>query len=44
MEIKENIEEIGSLALYLYEELPLTIWKVTDADLEIISRYKTEDT
>ncbi|XP_044253867.1 ectopic P granules protein 5 homolog isoform X2 [Tribolium madens] len=35
--IKENIELAGSLVLYLYEELPLTIWKLTDDDLSIIA-------
>lgn len=35
--IKENMEEIGSLVLYLYEELPLTIWKISDSDLSIIT-------
>lgn len=41
-QVKENIEQIGALALYLYEELPLTIWKVTEDDLEIISRYEAK--
>ncbi|KAJ8949814.1 hypothetical protein NQ318_000512 [Aromia moschata] len=37
-EVKENIDKIGALVLYLYEELPLSIWKITDADLDLISR------
>ncbi|KAJ8984461.1 hypothetical protein NQ317_012527 [Molorchus minor] len=36
--VKDNIEKIGPLVLYLYEELPLQIWKLTDTDLDIISR------
>lgn len=39
-QVKDSVDKIGTLSLYLYEELPLSIWKVTDADLEIISRYK----
>ncbi|KAG5874036.1 hypothetical protein JTB14_007998 [Gonioctena quinquepunctata] len=37
-EVKDNMDKIGSLSLYLYEELPLTVWKFSDKDLEIISR------
>ncbi|RZB40249.1 ectopic P granules protein 5 -like, partial [Asbolus verrucosus] len=36
-DVKENMEAVSSLSLYLYEELPLTIWKVSDDDLLIIS-------
>nr|XP_023017259.1 ectopic P granules protein 5 homolog [Leptinotarsa decemlineata] len=37
-EVKDNIQKIGSLSLYLYEELPLSIWKFSENDLETISR------
>ncbi|CAG9823224.1 unnamed protein product [Phaedon cochleariae] len=36
--VKENMDKIGPLALYLYEELPLSIWKITENDMEMISR------
>ncbi|XP_017775624.1 PREDICTED: ectopic P granules protein 5 homolog [Nicrophorus vespilloides] len=35
--VKDNISAIQSYSLYLYEELPISAWKLTDADLEIIS-------
>ncbi|KAK9871044.1 hypothetical protein WA026_010002 [Henosepilachna vigintioctopunctata] len=37
-EIRENIAEIGDLCLYLYEELPLSIWKLNANDFDILSR------
>ncbi|CAH1956914.1 unnamed protein product [Acanthoscelides obtectus] len=37
-EVKDHIDEIGSLALYLYEDLPLSVWKVADCDIEIFSK------
>ncbi|XP_063908736.1 ectopic P granules protein 5 homolog [Zophobas morio] len=36
-EVKENIETAGPLVLYLYEELPLTIWRISEDDLAIIA-------
>lgn len=36
--VQENIDEIGNFALYLYEEIPLSIWCLTDEDLNIIER------
>lgn len=38
-DVGKQLEAIGLLALYLYEELPLTIWNVTENDLELISRF-----
>lgn len=38
-EVYDNLEAIDALAIYLYEELPLSIWKVADHDLEIIARF-----
>ncbi|XP_060530773.1 ectopic P granules protein 5 homolog [Cylas formicarius] len=35
--VKDNIDRIKSLALYLYEELPLSVWTLTYNDLEIIA-------
>lgn len=35
--VKENISKITSYALYLYEELPLSIWVLQDEDIKIIS-------
>lgn len=32
------MDKIGMLALHLYEELPLAIWKMNEHDLELISR------
>ncbi|CAG9829221.1 unnamed protein product [Diabrotica balteata] len=37
-EVKDNMDKIGSLSLYLYEELPLSVWKISESDLELISR------
>ncbi|CAG9856312.1 unnamed protein product [Phyllotreta striolata] len=37
-EVKDNMDKIGALSLYLYEELPLSIWRLSDNDLELISR------
>ncbi|XP_028134145.1 ectopic P granules protein 5 homolog isoform X1 [Diabrotica virgifera virgifera] len=37
-EVKDNMDKIGALSLYLYEELPLSVWKITESDLELISR------
>ncbi|CAH0560106.1 unnamed protein product [Brassicogethes aeneus] len=36
--VKENMETIKELALYLYEELPLTIWKIEEVDLKTLSK------
>lgn len=35
--VKENMSKIASYALYLYEELPLSVWEVQDEDIKIIS-------
>lgn len=35
--VKENITKINTYALYLYEELPLSIWTLQDDDFKIIS-------
>ncbi|XP_056634672.1 ectopic P granules protein 5 homolog [Diorhabda sublineata] len=37
-EVKDNIDKIGPFSLYLYEELPLSVWKITENDLDMISR------
>lgn len=34
--VESNINRIGFLALYLYEELPISIWQPDDTDLNII--------
>jgi hypothetical protein len=36
-DIRENMEAVGSLVLYLYEELPLTVWNISDDDLSTVS-------
>lgn len=36
--VEQNMSRIGSLALHLYEELPLSIWQITDDDLKLIAR------
>lgn len=33
-----NIDKIGSLSLYLYEELPISIWKPDDSDIMTITK------
>lgn len=38
-EVYDNLDAIDTLALYLYEELPLAVWKVVDHDLEILARF-----
>lgn len=35
--VKDNLEKVGSYSLYLYEELPLSIWMPTEDDMKIIS-------
>lgn len=35
--VKENISKISSYALYLYEELPLSVWIPQNEDIKIIS-------
>lgn len=35
--VKKNLSDISTLSLYLYEELPLSIWRPTKEDMEIIS-------
>ncbi|KAF5285353.1 hypothetical protein FQA39_LY04452 [Lamprigera yunnana] len=41
--IKKNFAKIGSLTLYLFEELPLSIWKPFETDMEIISNWLTKN-
>lgn len=41
--VKENIFVIGSLCLYLYEELPLSIWRPNENDLDIITKWLTQN-
>ncbi|XP_050307718.1 ectopic P granules protein 5 homolog [Anthonomus grandis grandis] len=36
--VYDNMDTVGSLSLYLYEEIPLTIWIITDDDLRRIER------
>ncbi|XP_066259328.1 ectopic P granules protein 5 homolog [Euwallacea similis] len=36
--VYDNMDKIGHRALYLYEEIPLTIWKVLDEDFHLIGR------
>lgn len=35
--VETNIDKIGSLSLYLYEELPISIWKPDDSDIMMIT-------
>lgn len=37
-EVCVNLVAIDSLALYLYEELPLSVWKIGDRELEMIAK------
>ncbi|XP_045481046.1 ectopic P granules protein 5 homolog [Harmonia axyridis] len=37
-QVMENINYIQDLSLYLYEELPLAIWKVNNNDIDLLSR------
>ncbi|KAF5275551.1 hypothetical protein FQR65_LT04154 [Abscondita terminalis] len=39
--IKKQFSSIGNLSLYLFEELPLSIWKPTKSDMEVISNWLT---
>lgn len=39
--VHRNMASIGQLSLYLYEELPLSIWRPTSLDLDVISRWLT---
>lgn len=35
--VKDNLENIDELVLYLYEEIPLSVWILSDKDFEIIA-------
>lgn len=37
--VRDNIFTISSLCVHLYEELPLSIWSLTDNDFNIISKW-----
>nr|CAH7757239.1 unnamed protein product [Callosobruchus chinensis] len=37
-EVEDHIDKIGPFALYLYEDLPLSVWKIADCDIEILSK------
>lgn len=36
--VKDNMKTIGSLALYLYEELPITVWDLSEDDLDNLAK------
>lgn len=36
--VENNLEKIGPYSLYLYEELPLSIWKPNRKDVELIAK------
>ncbi|ENN72840.1 hypothetical protein YQE_10520, partial [Dendroctonus ponderosae] len=36
--VQENVDKIGSLVLYLYEDIPLSIWNLAEEDFSIIER------
>ncbi|KAL1505767.1 hypothetical protein ABEB36_005253 [Hypothenemus hampei] len=37
-EVQENLDKMGDYSLFLYEEIPLSIWKLSDNDFIIIGR------
>ncbi|KAF2894637.1 hypothetical protein ILUMI_11535 [Ignelater luminosus] len=41
--VKKNFSCIGSLSLYLFEELPLSVWHPLDSEMEIISSWLTQN-
>lgn len=41
--VKKNFVSIGSLSLYLFEELPLSVWHPLDNDMEIIASWLTQN-
>lgn len=41
--VKENMNKVGSYSIYLYEELPLSIWVPQEEDLKTISRLLLEN-
>lgn len=40
--VRDNIFTISTLALQLYEELPLSVWSLNDTDFNILSKWLTQ--
>lgn len=38
--VKKNMEQIGSMGYFLFQEMPLKLWSIDRGDLETVCKYK----